>query len=282
MKEREDEILERVLEWVEGGGFAPPPDDLQPEERAIWREYAELAGLLAQGLDPVAPRVAARARLSEAVAGIADGGGADPFAATPGSAPLPFRAGPERSRPRGLRLLAAALAVVALGLAALAGWAIRDSRQQEARVAQLDQALADARQQAAGLEDAVHELTRVRRVLTAAGLRTCPLRPHGESPAQPVARGAVYFDQQGRRWVLTARDLEPCDKGSQYALWFIVDGRPVVGRTFHVQAGRPVTLAAEDMPVGATAIMLTLERDPQATEPKGPAILYGEESEKMF
>jgi hypothetical protein len=138
------------------------------------------------------------------------------------------------------------------------------------------------------------------------------MRPWGEHPAQPVARAAVYFDAEHEQWFLTARDLEPCRKGSSYVLWFMVDGKPVPGGSFRAEKGVPILLAAQP-PVLDAAILedpdeiaggshaaapgsspgsafperlsgafLTLERDPRVERPTGPPILYGDGAEEML
>ena len=85
-------------------------------------------------------------------------------------------------------------------------------------------------------------------------------------------------------WTIEAarRGLEPCAKGSQYALWFMVDGTAVRGGTFLVEPDVAVTLGADQLPEGTSAVLLTLEADPSATVPTGPRILFGDESEEML
>ena len=55
MSEREDVLLERVLQQVDHPGLEDPGLDLKGDERRLWREYGELAALLPVALAPVEP-----------------------------------------------------------------------------------------------------------------------------------------------------------------------------------------------------------------------------------
>ncbi|MEE2777710.1 MAG: hypothetical protein VYE73_13225 [Acidobacteriota bacterium] len=61
MSDREDVILERLLQLLENPELEDPGLDLSDEERELWREYSELAGLLPHALDPVQPSAGTRA-----------------------------------------------------------------------------------------------------------------------------------------------------------------------------------------------------------------------------
>jgi hypothetical protein len=270
VSDREDAILERFLENLDSGGPAGPPADLTPDEARLWREVG-LSGLLPYALEPVAPSVATREKLLASLR-------ADRAEPLPFPVPAPATAASSGA----LRLIAAALAVLSLGLAGWSGWMLRDNRAQQLRLAELNEALLVSEQREQGLRSAAGELAGFRNVMMGTGLRSCPLKPPVDSPVQPVARAAVLFDAEARNWLLTARDLEPCRDGQEYTLWFIVDGRPVPGGVFHVKEGEPVSVAADSMPAGTTAMLLTLEPAPGSEEPLGPTILYGDESDAML
>jgi len=55
VSEREDALLERVLQQVDHPGLEDPGLDLKGDERRLWREYAELAAMLPSALEPAEP-----------------------------------------------------------------------------------------------------------------------------------------------------------------------------------------------------------------------------------
>jgi hypothetical protein len=279
--DREGSILERVLQQVDHPGLEDPGLDLRGEERRRWREYEELAGLLPQALDPVAPGPELLPRLLHAVRRE----GAPPQAATPAGGErrgeTPALAVPER-RAASQRALAAALGALVLGLGLVAGWLGVESARLRRIVTGLEHRLEEDALRERELRDAEAELARLRGVFTAAGMQACPLRPWGGHPAQPAARAVVYFDRDRHQWYLTARDLEPCHQGARYVLWFMVDGKPVPGGSFRPERGEPVALGAPQMPEPTSGAFVTLEPDPRVEAPTGQPILYGEDPEQML
>jgi hypothetical protein len=276
--QREDDLVERVVQRVDHPGLEDPGLDLKGEERRAWREYTELAGLLPYALEPEPAPPGQRQELLARVRGERPQHDArhDVAAVAPPS--------PGHSARRSVSLpLAAVLGALALGLALASGWLVRDRALQQATIAALERRLDSSAQTERELRDARAEAARLREVFTTAGVRSCPLRPWGERPAQPVARATVYYDGDHHQWFLAARDLEPCRQGSHYVLWFVVDGKPVPAGSFRPQRGVPVALQAQDLPSAAVSgVFLTLERDPSVATPTGPPILYGEESEEML
>ena len=275
---REDDLLERVLQRVDHPGLEDPGLDLRGDERRVWREYSELAGLLPYGLEPVEPRPPLR---GEVLAGVRRERSAQEESRD-AARPWPLQAPVRRGSTRGARALAAALAAIVLSLTLSGGWLARDRARQRETIADLERRLQATVLDEQELHDARAELGRLRGVFTSAGMRVCPLRPWGERPAQPVARAAVYYDAERQQWFLAARDLEPCRQGSYYVLWFMVEGKPVPGGSFRPEKGVPVALTAEHMPGDMSGAFLTLEPDPEVAEPTGPPILYGEESREML
>ena len=276
MSDNEDIILERVLQRLENPELEDSGLDLDAEGREIWREYSELVGLLPYALDPVEPSPRVKSAILSAIRAERPSADNDNTVAFPTAASAPTTL-------RSVRLIAAALGALTLGMALLSGWMFRGNQIQETRIAELGRALEATVERSERGGTLQSELSGFRRVMTAPGMRICPLKPRGDTPVQPVARGAIYFDRQESNWLLTARDLEPCERGSVYKVWFIVeDGRAVPGADFLVEAGVPVTLGSSEMPADTKAVLLTLEEDPSVTQPTGPAILYGDESEVML
>ncbi|MDX1384495.1 MAG: hypothetical protein R3190_12665, partial [Thermoanaerobaculia bacterium] len=195
MSEREDAILERLIQRLENPDIEDPGLDLSDEERRVWREYAELVGLLPQALDPVAPRPETRARL---------------MAAVRAEASTASRYGGERHDPvpsvyssRSLQLVAAVLGALAVAMALMSVWMFRTTRIQGARIAEVRAALEASLDREAQLAQIAADMSGLRRVVTAAGMRVCPLKP-GKGAPQPVARGAVYFETEKATWFLAA------------------------------------------------------------------------------
>jgi hypothetical protein len=303
--DREERLLERVLQRLDHPRLEDPGLDLQGEERRVWRELTELAGLLPFALDPVAPRPSLRDEVLSAARRERSGG-------EPRREPVAVVRPRPASWPRAARAVAAALAAILVALGGVGGWLVGERSVQRDTIAALEGKLAQAAVVQRELDAARAELARMSAVFTSAGMRACPLRPWGEHPVQPVARAAIYFDAEHEQWFLTARDLEPCRQGSSYVLWFMVDGKPVPGGSFRAQEGVPVMLAAQPPPLGAavgpgagevegsvdttvagshlgpgfperlSGAFLTLERDPRVEKPTGPPILYGDGAEEML
>ena len=281
MSEREDALLERVLQQVDHPGLEDPGLDLEGDERRIWREYAELAAMLPSALEPAEPPP----RLLDGLLATArdEARGRDRSGHDRPDRPATAPALASRRVGSTWRAVAAALAAVAIGLAGLGGWLQGERSRQRATIAALEQRLeaVDRRDQAlehahAQLEPPAlgGDLGRHAR-LSAASL--------GRAAASSRwARAVVYFDGDHHQSYLVARDLEPCRQGSRYVLWFLVDGKPVPGGSFQAQKGEPVALSAEEVPDATRGAFLTLEPDPAAKKPTGPPILYGEGAEEML
>lgn len=283
MTEREDRILERILQEMENPGLEDPGLDLGGAERQLWREYRELAGLLPYALEPQVPRaglkeeILARARAETAGE---EARGVDEAQRVTASSPAPQRRRPARDR--GLRLMAAVLAVATLGLAVFSGWLLRDHQLQLEQIARLEAALVESARSDRGAVTRGVALDDLATLMASAGSRICPLRPWGDTPVQPVARGAVYFHPENKRWLLTAKGLEPCEQGSRYVVWFLVDGEAVAAGSFAADGVDPIIFSADAMPEGMDAVLLTQESEPEVTRPTGPTILYGSESREML
>ena len=282
MSERDDALLERVLQQVEHPGLEDPGLDLEGDELLVWREYGELAGMLPSALEPVEPPQRLLGALLAAVREESVAGAALESVSRPeSSVALPVASSDPRPSPS-WRAVAAVLAVLAIGLSGIVGWLLGERSHQQDAIADLERRVESIARRDRALEHAQQELEPLRSVVTSAGMRACPLRPWGKQPQQPWARAVVYFDGNHHQSYLVARDLEPCRQGSRYVLWFLVDGKPVPGGSFQAQKGVPVALSAEEVPDETRGAFLTLEPDPGAEKPTGQPILYGEGAEEML
>ncbi len=285
MSHDEDRLLEEVLRGVEGPEPSESSPDLPEEDIELWREYTELSGLLPFALEPIVPRVECRAEILDRIAsqeGAAAREGVPVGSETALDVPLPFPTPAPAMHTRwALLALAAALMIAVLGLGSATTWLYRDHQRQADLIAEIQFQIEQSRSREELLVASQADYKRLRTLVTARRTRVCRLRPIGDQPAQPVARGLVYFDTERRDYFLSAMDLEPCEQGFAYRLWFIVDGRPVAGKTFHVKAGVPTALGSGGMPTGFTAMMVTYQRE-SAEGPEGERILYGDQAEDML
>ena len=279
MSRNEDQILEEVLRALESSELSELAPDLPPEDLELWREYTELTGLLPLALDPVVPRPECRAEILSLL-----GSEEAPVRAEAASAaPLPFPTPVPATRThRVLLALAATLAIAVLGLGTFTTWLYRDHLRQSDLIAEIQDRIDQSRSREDVLLASQVKYKRLRTLVSTRRTRVCRLRPIGESPSQPVARGLVYFDAERQDYFLSALDLAPCEQGYAYRLWFIVNGRPVGGVTFHVKAGVPTALGSGGLPPGFTAIMVTYQRETAEGPDEGVQILYGDQAEEML
>ena len=281
MSEREDVLLERVLQRVDHPGLEDPGLDLKGDERRVWREFSELASVLPAALEPIEPPSQV---LENVLAAIRSESRETVDESRPTRLAGATAAAERRAR-RSLGFLsavAASLALLALGLGSMAGWLVGERARQRETIASLERRLEAGAGRDRALARAQVELEHLRSVVTSAGMRACPLRPFGERPPQPWARAVVYFDGDHHQYYLVARDLEPCRQGTRYVLWFMVDGEPVSGGSFRPEKGVPVALGSEEAPGSPHGAFLTLEPDPTVEKPTGMPILYGESAEEML
>lgn len=303
----EDQAILAVIDALDSapGGAPAPPGDETAETLA--RFYTEVLGLIPSELDPVEPAPAVKDRL------MAIARGEEPEASVPAPKPdpvpvlapvpvpvpaplapvAPILPGPsEETRipppvtpmppPRaavrpGSRwplALAAALALLFLGLAA---WLYTGLVQQEETIARLTREMETQRrradQTAAEMERAREQLAQVRErfsVVTSPAVEVSPLRPMGP---QPDARGILFVAADHQHWYLSLQGLAPAAPGQVYKLWFEADQGTVPAGSFTAEPGAPVELSSEQMPAGTRGAMVTLENDPQAPTPGGPVVL---------
>ncbi|HKV09106.1 MAG TPA: anti-sigma factor [Thermoanaerobaculia bacterium] len=291
----EDQAILAVLDALDRApGEGPGPRGDETAE-TLARLYTEVLGLIPAELDPVEPAPAVKDRLMAIVRG------EEPRAATPVpvAAPAPVPLPPPRPsgevrvpapvtpipqprrpavRPSRWPLaLAATLALLFLGLSI---WLYTGLVQQEETIARLTREMETqkrrADQAAADMEQARARMALMREhfsVVTSPAVQVSPMRPMGEPPAQPNARGMLFVAADHQHWYLSLEGLQPAGGNRVYMLWFEADQGVVPAGSFTAEPGAPIELSSKEMPAGTKGVMVTLESNPQAAAPSGPEVL---------
>ena len=110
----------------------------------------------------------------------------------------------------------------------------------------------------------------------------CALRPVGPEAVYPAARGVLYVAENHQHWYLAMDGLEPRPTGESYQLWFHADDGTVNAGTFGVLPGSKMELSSETMPLGTTAVSITIEPVGGMPHPTGQEVLYGSEVMQIF
>lgn len=299
----EDQAILDVLDALDRApGEAPPPRGDETAE-TLARLYTETLGLIPFELSPEEPDPAVKNRLMAIVRGEEPRAAAPEPVPPPASEPVPLLAPaplppprpsgevrvpapvtpmPQPRRPavrpsRWPLALAAATALLLLGLSA---WLYTGLVQQEETIARLTREVETqkrrADQAAADMEQARARMNRMREhfsVVTSPAVEVSPLRPMGETPVQPNARGMLFVAADHQHWYLSLEGLEPAPRGQAYKLWFMADQGVVPAGSFTAEPGAPIELSSKEMPAGTRGAMVTLEPDPQAAVPTGPEVL---------
>ena len=275
------------------------------ESDTLARLYTEVLGLMPFELDPVEPSPAVRMRLMSLIQGdetqpapeLARAAASAPVAA-PAPVPVITAAAPSRpsqemrvqrpvqstaasrasSRPSRWPLaLAAALAFLMLGLSA---WLYLQVGEQRQTIAQLEEQLIAERARVAEVEAASQRIQSASldmrqkfELVTSHAVEVSPMRPVGEPPLQPAARGILFVQADHQHWFMALDGLQPAANGQAYKLWFMADQGPVSAGSFTAKPGEPIELSSETMPAGTKGVLVTLEEDAQAAAPTGPEIL---------
>jgi hypothetical protein len=301
----EDLTILAILEALEKGLESPAGStrsDERPDESAtLARLYTEVLGLLPYELEPVAPSAGAKARLMTLVNGDETQPAATlvPIpAVTPLRTPLPTAQRPSTqefavprrssaagaaSRPaRPSRWPLALAAAVALALLGLSFWLYSQIGEQRATIAGLQQELSRERSRADGavaqarqLEATGLDMREKFSLVTSPAVLVSPMRPMGQPPLQPGARGVLFVASDHQHWYMALQGLQPVQAGKTYKLWFVATAGTVDAGSFSAQPGAPVELSSQHMPAGTKGVLVTLENDPRATAPTGPEILRG-------
>jgi hypothetical protein len=296
-----------ALDAVESPGAGSPRADETAE--TLTRLYTEVLGLVPFALDPVAPRPEVKAQLMEVVTGrratgehpaVAPSAVAPP-AVLPEITPVPEPAPPLRSsqevraarpvptptpaasargpvRPSRWPLaMAATLALLFLGSTIFLYLGLvqqgetisrlsQEVQAEKARASLVAEELARARTQ---LDDVRDKFS----LVTSRAVEISPMRPVGEAPLQPEARGMLFVAADHQHWHLSLEGLQPAESGKVYKLWFIAEGGPIAAGSFTAEPGKPMEMGSDQMPAGTRSAMVTLEEDPDAAAPAGPEIL---------
>ena len=117
------------------------------------------------------------------------------------------------------------------------------------------------------------ELDEINTVLTAPRWRIIPLA--GQDPA-PDSSARIYWDVEGRRWVVTA-DLPPAPEGKVYQLWFVTPEEKIsAGLITPDKTGHGFTTV--DLPNNLTRLVaaaITLEPEGGSQQPTMPIYVLG-------
>lgn len=281
----DDREIHSILEVLEGAPAGDAPRDEETE--TLVRLYSEVLGLLPWELEPVAPSPEVKHRLLRAIGhGSPAAVPARPAELLPNPDPRPPRppTGPvavlRRPARRWPLALAATVALLPLGLSA---WLFLGLRGQGETISRLTGELSSARRQAEKADAVQAQLDRTYAKLMEArdqlDLVTSPavevgaMRPAGEEPHQPKARGVFFVAADHQHWYLCLEGLEPAVQGKAYVLWFVAGGNPVASGAFTASQKAPIELGDVRMPAGTNQVIVTLEDDPKTQKPAGPAIL---------
>jgi hypothetical protein len=193
--------------------------------------------------------------------------------------PTSFTPPPRRVR-RPSRWPLALAATLAFLFAGLSGWLYTQLDQQRDTIDALGQQLD---REHSRVESAVRQVRRAEAdalsmrekfaLVTSPAVEASPMRPAGNAPLQPAARGVLFVASDHQHWYLCLHGVAPAPEGKTYKLWFMADGIPVSGGTFTARPGAPVELSSKQMPVGTNGVMVTMEADPEAQKPAGPEVL---------
>jgi len=234
---------------------------LSAAERAdVERRNLEVCGLLPWALDPVEPSP----RLAAAILERAAGSKAAAFPSAP-------------RRPRSWLLpLAAALAVVAIGVAANLA---RTARQQRLELAALASRVEELARDAVEFEDGLARALQNLRLVSSRGVEICPLRPVADAAGTDEPHGLLFVAADHQHWYVRVSGL-PTAPDRFYRLWFEgPDGTLIPAGNL---AGDELELSSPTMPEGTRAAYVTLETEPSPAAPSGEIVLSGAEMIRLL
>lgn len=237
-----------------------------PECRAEVRDAAIVAEALGHAVAPEEPPAALRGRvLASTFAPSSAGAGAGRVLPI-GSAP---RAAEPMRRLEPWLLAAASIAIVALGLYALALQS--KLRETDAALRSAQARLAAADTQVASLERARDETSRIALVASAPDAVRIDLA--GQAPA-PGARGRAFWSPT-RGVALAADALPSLPQGRVYQLWLVTADAKVGAGLLRPDAGGRLLGASQTTGVRPVAIALTIEPEGGVSSPTGAIYLLG-------
>lgn len=158
--------------------------------------------------------------------------------------------------------IAAAIAIVALGLALFGMW--RQNRAARLELVRLSQEMEQTKQELARQREAAA-------IVAAPGARMMEL---AGTEMAPSAHAMLAFDPSGRA-ILMAKNLPPPPAGKAYQLWFIAGGNKMPGKVFTTSVSGEGMLN-DNVPESARSsavFAITLESEHGATAPTGQIYL---------
>jgi Anti-sigma-K factor rskA len=117
------------------------------------------------------------------------------------------------------------------------------------------------------------ELAQINSVLSAPQWRIIPLAGRGPEPG---ASAKVYWDVQGKRWVVSA-DLPPPPEGKVYQLWFVTPEAKISAGLINLHDDGHGFIVVQVPPNinEVTAAAITLEPEGGSPQPTTPIYLFG-------
>ncbi len=278
MSQSEEELAQKALEAKDPQG---EPLAAPAELGEMERDFVELTGLLAWQVDEAEPPPELKASVMQHVRAQAQ-------AADPASNVVAFGERAAAPAPPAWTAWAAAAGLLlAFAFAISTGFLYAQLQSQGDVVASLETRLEEMQQERdlVGFSQASFEdMQRRYAVMTSHGAEVCTLRPAGDNPSQPKARALFWTDPETRSWVLSARNLERCELGREYRIWFESEDGAISGGAFRVKdETERIEIGADEIPAGTKAVMVTLEfPDRVGEEPGGELVLYGDDARQIL
>ena len=287
MSEYEEKLAAEALEASDLSGLSPSPEG----DPQMAREFLEVSGLLGLQVEESAPRAELRSLILNRIRDEKGAGRLAAESAIPENVvAMPTREimAPPPAGPQWSAWAAAAGLIMALGFATWSGFLF-------ARLQTQGEMVADLTGEVQNLQQIIHlsegtlagnEQGLVHRVDLATSLNAeiCALKPAGDSPSQPQARGLLWADRDSRSWVFSASQLERCPLGREYRIWFIGEDGSTSGGAFRVKdPDQRIEIQADELPPGTRAIKVTLEFPGKVgDQPGGELILYGDDARQIL
>ncbi len=284
------------------------PDPEDEIDQVLRRLFGDAVGMLAYGLEPVAPPLAIKESIlsltvgesTQEVAPIGEAARPEreaefrpaltPRLFTP-AAPEPSSA-EERNRTNG-RLQPAEgrarlrtgwvglAAVLALALAGAGFWIAYLQSELAAQGTRLAWAEREWKSQAASARDAARALERRFNLVTSPAVTVFHLRcPSGSGPGA-TANANVYVSADRKLWELEIQGLAAQPPEREYQLWFLVGSEARSGGCFTMQDGEVALLNPASFPPGTTGIAISLEPKGGSMRPTNPPILVSSEPVRL-
>lgn len=295
------------------GRFDSPEDTSVPEpedaiDQTLRRLYGDAIGMLAYGLDPVAPPAGLKAAIFSLTVGestqevepIVEAVKAERVteprpAAAPGLfapvvplAPVAERreaeAGraaqrePRARRHRGWVALAASLVLALVGAGFWIAYLQSELSAQGVRLAWAERESTSELQLVRAEKS---ELERRLSLVTSPAVTVFHLKCPGGSGPGATANASVYVSADRKKWGLEVQGLASQPAGREYQLWFQVGDEMRSGGCFTMQDGEVALLNPASFPPGTTGIAISLEPKGGSMRPTSPPILVSNEPVRL-